>query len=323
MIDQNIGILLINVGTPDAPKEDAVRMFLAEFLSDPLVVDYPRWFWMPVLNRIILTKRPARSAKKYNKIWTEDGSPLLFFTESIASKIKTASPGWVVKAGMRYGTPSISQALADLKKEGATHLIVLPLYPQYSSTTSLSAIQKTRTEMAVGLGFKSTTIIEDYFDHPSYIAALANSIQAAFTSEGKPDAILFSYHGVPKRLVTKHGEPYLEQCQETTRLAAEHAKSGEIKIGTSFQSKFGPEIWLGPSTKESLTTLAEDGIKKVFIIAPGFAADCLETLEEISIEDQEIFLKAGGEEFHYIPALNDNDYHVQALIQIIEDILPS
>lgn len=320
-MDQKIGVLLINVGTPDDPTEDAVRAFLSEFLSDPLVVDYPRWLWKPILNRIILPRRPQRSALLYEKIWGESGSPLLLYMKSIAKKITHDLAGWPVTIGMRYGNPSISSGLADLRDQGVTDLVIFPLFPQYSSTTSGTAIEKTRQELIASFGFQNVTFIKDYHKHPAYISALADSIQEARSQNGKPDITLFSYHGVPKRLVTKKGEPYQNQCLATAHLTAGEIGLKNSEVAVSFQSRFGPEAWLEPNTDEMLVNLAQGGCEKIQVICPGFSADCLETLEEISIQGKILFSEAGGKEFYYIPALNDRDVHIQALAEIIRDAL--
>ena len=320
-MDQKVGVLLINIGTPDTPTEEAVRDFLAEFLSDPHVVDYPRWLWMPILEKIILSKRPKKSALLYEKIWDASGSPLLCHMESLASKLGQKMPKWELSIGMRYGNPSINNGLRELREKDVSHLAVFPLFPQYSSTTSLTAIRKTEEEIAGGSGFKSVTIIEEYHDHPAYIAALADSIQKARSLNGTPDKTLFSYHGIPKRLVTKKGEPYQTQCLATSQLTASKVGLKETEVEVSFQSRFGPEAWLEPNTDETLVNLAQEGCEKIHVICPGFSADCLETLEEISIQGKNIFSEAGGKEFHYIPALNDRDVHVQTLAEIIQDAL--
>ncbi len=320
-MDQKIGVLLINIGTPDAPTERAVTDFLSEFLRDPYVVDYPAWLWKPILERIILRTRPKKSARNYAQIWKESGSPLLYIARSIALKLDQLNPDWQISIGMRYGNPSIKNGLNELGEKGTTHLVILPLFPQYSSTTSRTAIRQAKNQIAAGFGFQSITIVEDYHDHPAYISALAESIQKAWSLTGKPEKTLFSYHGIPKRLVTTKGEPYQTQCYATSSLTSQKAglKAGETAV--SFQSRFGPEPWLVPYTDKTLKTLGAEGCKNLHVLCPGFAADCLETLEEITIQGKEIFTQAGGGEFHYIPALNDSDPHIQALAEIIKDAL--
>ncbi len=320
-MNHKLGILLINIGTPDAPTEKAVRDFLAEFLSDPQVVDYPRWLWMPILEKIILRKRPQKSALLYKKIWTASGSPLLCLMQSMATKLVQKNPGWEVSIGMSYGNPSIGQGLKELREKGVAHLVVFPLFPQYSSTTNLTAILKTKAGLAVGSGFKSVTIIKDYHNHPAYISALAGSLQDAWALTGKPEKTLFSFHGVPKRYITRKGEPYQTKCYDTSSLVSQKAGLQASDTDVAFQSRFGPEAWLDPYTDNTIKTLGEEGCKNLHVLCPGFAVDCLETLEEIAIHGKDIFSQAGGGEFHYIPALNDSDSQIRALAEIIKDSL--
>ncbi|MCD6426251.1 MAG: ferrochelatase, partial [Anaerolineales bacterium] len=299
----------------------AVTDFLSEFLRDPYVVDYPAWLWKPILEKIILRTRPKKSARNYAKIWKESGSPLLYITRSIALKLGQLNPDWQISIGMRYGNPSIKNGLQKLTEKGVAQLVILPLFPQYSSTTNLTAIRHTEKQIGSGSGFQNVTIIEDYHNHPAYISALAGSIQDAWTLTGKPEKTLFSFHGVPQRYVTKKGEPYQTQCHDTSSLVSQKAglKAGETAV--SFQSRFGPEPWLSPYTDKTLTTLGVEGCKSIHVLCPGFATDCLETLEEIVIQGKETFTKAGGGEFHYIPALNDSDRHIRALADIIKEAL--
>lgn len=321
MMDRIIGVLLINVGTPDAPTEKAVTDFLSEILSDPYVVDYPGWLWKPILEKIILRTRPKKSARNYAKIWKESSSPLLVITRSIALKLDQLNPDWQVSIGMRYGNPSIKNGLNELREKGTTHLVILPLFPQYSSTTSLTAIRHTEKQIGSGSRFQNVTIIEDYHDHPAYISAVADSIQEIWSLSGKPEKTLFSFHGVPKRYVNRKGEPYQTQCHETFRLVSQKAGLTAEQTTVSFQSRFGPESWLAPYTDETLMALSAEGCKSLHVICPGFAVDCLETLEEIAIQGKNLFTRAGGEIYHYIPALNDNDNHVRALSEIVIDAI--
>lgn len=316
-MDQKIGVLLINIGTPDAPTEEAVYRFLSEFLNDPHVVDYPAWLWKPILNGIILRTRPKKSARNYAKIWKDTGSPLLSITQSIGNKLGKSSPGWEVAIGMRYGNPSIKDGLNTLHDNEIKHLVVLPLYPQFSSTTSLTSIENARQVLESVPGFDKVTIIEDYHAHPAYISALADSLQKTWKKIGKPEKTLFSFHGVPRRYVTNKGEPYREQCLETYRLISREVSLQREEIGFSFQSRFGPEPWLQPYTDKVLSALGSERCKSLQVICPGFPADCLETLEEIALDGKELFIQAGGGEFHYIPALNDSDPHIYALSEII------
>lgn len=317
-----IGILIINIGTPDEPTEDALRRYLAEFLGDPYVIDYPRWLWNPILNRIILRSRPAKSARLYAKIWQPEGSPLLLTTQAIADGIARREPDFLIAVGMRYGEPSISRALEELLRRGAEHLVVLPLFPQYSSSTTGTARQAVSSELDGGLTFQSVTIIEEYHQHPAYINALEASIQQAWEETGKPEKTVFSFHGVPRRYITRKGEPYQEQCRVTADLTAARLGLEQDEYLVTFQSRFGPETWLTPYTDEALAALGAENCLSLSVLCPGFAADCLETLEEIAIEGRETYEDAGGENFEYIPALNEREVHINALIQILRDNIP-
>jgi ferrochelatase len=320
-MDQKIGVLIINIGTPDAPTEEAVFRFLSEFLNDSYVVDYPAWIWKPILNNIILRTRPKKSARNYAKIWQDDGSPLLNITQSIANKLGESAPGWQVAIGMRHGNPSIQDGLQLLQVSGITHLVVLPLYPQFSFTTSLTSIDHTKQVLESMPEFERVTIIEDYHAHPAYISALAETIQKSWRITGRPEKTLISFHGVPKRYITKKGEPYLEHCLETYRLITQEINLKDDEIVLGFQSRFGPEPWLQPYTDQVLSALGSANCQNLHVICPGFAADCLETLEEIAIQGKKIFQEAGGKDYNYIPALNDSDSHIQALMTIIHDAL--
>jgi ferrochelatase len=318
---QKTGILLINLGTPDAPTEEAVYRFLSEFLNDPYVVDYPAWLWKPILNRIILRTRPQKSARNYVRIWQDAGSPLLSITQSIAKKLEKTVPEWEVAIGMRYGNPSIQDSLRKLLDRGTSHLVILPLYPQLSSTTSLTSIDHIKKVLEKMPGFDRVSIIEEYHSHPAYISALADSLQQTWKNIGKPEMTLFSFHGVPQRYITKKGEPYHEQCIKTFQLVCQEVGLDQEEITLGFQSRFGPEPWLHPYTDQVLAALGGAGCENLHVICPGFAADCLETLEEIAIQGKINFQQAGGKDFHYIPALNDDSNHIQALEQIIQDEL--
>lgn len=317
IMDPKTGILLINLGTPDAPTEEAVRTYLAQFLSDPYVIDYPRWLWKPILNNFILKSRPQKSAHAYARIWEESGSPLLVITRSIASKLSQKNPEWEISTGMRYGQPSVPRALDELTKNQVTRLVIFPLFPQYSTTTSETAIQHALKHTQTGSPVQEIIEIRDYHDHPAYISALVDSIKQAWSKAGKPEKTLFSYHGVPKRYVTMKGEPYRKQCIATSQLAARKAGMDTDDYLISFQSQFGPEPWLQPYTEDTLAELGAAGCRNLHVICPGFAADCLETLEEIALEGKRIFREAGGGKYHYIRALNDREQHIQALTEII------
>lgn len=312
-----IGILLTNLGTPDAPTAAALRSYLREFLWDKRIVDLPRPVWWLML-QVILLIRPGRSAKNYNKIWTDAGSPLLAISQQQLAAIRrrvselTQAPV-VVELGMRYGNPSIEHALQKLHEADAQRVLVFPLYPQYSSSTTASTFDAVARAVKDWRWVPELRFINTYHDDPVYIDALVNSIQESWKQHGQAQMLLFSFHGTPKRFLTT-GDPYHCYCQTTARLVAEQLGIVEGRWQVTFQSIFGREEWLQPYTINTLETLAQSGIKSVDVVCPGFSADCLETLEEIEEQNRDAFLKAGGERFHYIPALNDRPDHIEALL---------
>lgn len=314
------GILVTNLGTPDAPTPPALRRYLAEFLWDPRVVEVPRPLWWLVLHGVILRIRPGRAAKSYRTVWTDAGSPLLVIARKQANLLQDALqqqiPGPVeVALGMRYGSPSIKQALETLRERGARRILALPLYPQYSATTTASTLD------AIGKVFQDWRWVPDfrfishYHDHPAYIAAVAASIREYRAQHGSEAHLLFSFHGIPKRYFLA-GDPYHCECHKTARLVADALELDETRWDVTFQSRFGREEWLKPYTDHTLGKWAREGRRAVQVVCPGFSADCLETLEEIDEQNREIFLSAGGERFAYIPALNDRLDHIQALADI-------
>jgi ferrochelatase len=314
------GILLINLGSPDAPTPEAVKPYLEEFLSDPYVVDYPRWLWLPILKGIILRTRPARSAALYQRIWTEQGSPLITLSESIAEKLEDLlGEGFVVRVGMRYGTPSIKSRIEELVSAGISELVVFPLFPQYSTTTTQTALEVVEGVLKNLAPDLKKNVINNYHDHPAYVEALANSIREYWTKHGKTEKLLFSFHGVPERYC--QFDPYVEQCKHSAMLIASQLGLKENEWMVAFQSRFGPETWVQPYTDDTLTKWGQAGNKSVCVAAPGFAADCLETLDELGREAKEIFLEAGGGKFDYIPALNDTPAQIKALQSILLDAL--
>jgi ferrochelatase len=311
-----VGVLLINLGTPDAPTTSAVRRYLAEFLSDPRVVEQPRWFWLPILHGVILQLRPRRSAAAYRTVWTDEGAPLLVIAKRIAGAIEDAlekSLGYPlpVALGMRYGNPSIDEALSALAERGATRIVVLPLYPQYSGSTTGSAFDGVAAALRRWRWVPDIRFISSYHDDASYIAALAESVRAFRAEHGTGDRLLLSFHGIPERYFLA-GDPYYCHCQKTGRMLAEALQLDDDHWALSFQSRVGPEAWLRPYTEEVLDTWAREGVARVDVMAPGFAADCLETLEEIADRYGERFAAAGGT-LRYIPALNDAETHIEAL----------
>jgi ferrochelatase len=316
-----IGILLSNTGSPDGPTPQAVRRFLKEFLADPRVINYPRWLWLPILHGIILNVRPRRSARLYQQIWTSNGSPIHIISRAQAERLQehlaaqVANP-IIVSLGMRYGTPSISSELRKMKERGIEHFLVMPLFPQYSGTTSGSIFDAVFDETERWSGNFHLRKIPHYFDHPAYIRALAYSVQQHWDANGKADRILLSYHGIPKSYA-KAGDPYAQQCRTSSSLLAEALGLERNTWQMAFQSRFGPQEWLRPYTDDTLVEWGSSGTKYIQAICPGFSADCLETLYEIQMEGRETFINAGGAELQYIPALNDHPDHIQALGEII------
>jgi protoporphyrin/coproporphyrin ferrochelatase len=320
-----VGVLLLNLGTPEAPTTPALRRYLKEFLSDPRIVEQPRWLWWLILNGIILNIRPPRSAAAYRRIWTKSGSPLLIHSQQIAASLgenlatRYGNPVHVELA-MRYGQPSVAAAMARLRDKGCRRLVLLPLYPQYSATSTASALDAVWLELTRWRWMPEIRSINSYHDHPGYIKALAESIRDYWQQHGRPDRLLFSFHGIPRRYFLA-GDPYHCLCHKTARLVAEHLglQDGEWKL--AFQSLFGREEWLRPYTSEKLAAWGGDGMKNVHVVCPGFAADCLETLDEISVENRHVFTQAGGRDFHYIPALNASPSHIEALSTMVGEVL--
>jgi ferrochelatase len=309
------GVLLINLGSPEAPTKKALRRYLSEFLRDRRVVDLPRLFWWPILHGIILPFRSGRSAKLYASIWTPEGAPLVAMGRRQCRAMRTLLDGKAhVEIGMRYGSPTIRDALANLCEKGCTRILVFPLYPQYSKTTTASALDAVSAALGELAHKPELRFIRGYHDHPDYIRALAESVQEQWQN-GRAERLLMSFHGIPQRYA-ESGDPYPDECRATAeRLArALGLKSDEWML--AFQSRFGREEWLKPYTSEILTEWGKEGIKSVDVICPGFAADCLETLEEIAIQNRDLFLQAGGDRFRYIPALNDRPAHMKALSSI-------
>ena len=313
-----IGVLIVNTGTPADPTPKAVHQFLAQFLADPNVIDYPRWLWLPILHGIILRVRPKRSARLYQRIWTESGSPLLLGTQKLAEKIETVltvnlDTSIRVLVGMRYGEPSIPTTIQTLKMFGVRRIVVLPLFPQYSGTTTGSILSVLEDQMGAWPDAPQLTIIHDYHNHPAYIGAIGDQIRNHTNDKSH---LLLSFHGVPRSYVNK-GDPYESQCLKSAKLISQNLGLKREEWSLAFQSRFGPQEWLTPYTDEELTRLGKKNLTKLQVICPGFAVDCLETLDEIANEGAEIFRKAGGGIYEYIPALNDQANHVKALSEIL------
>jgi ferrochelatase len=318
-------ILLVNLGTPEAPTAAAVRRYLKEFLSDPRVVEIPRPLWWLILNGIILNLRPARSAAKYAMIWDKGGSPLKLHTERQAKLLRgyLGARGQfrpVVDFAMRYGNPSIDSALSRLKQQRCERILLLPLYPQYAASATASALDAVSAVLRRTRDIPELRMVKHFHDHPGYVAALAEGVRKHWAQHGKPDRLLMSFHGLP-RYTLERGDPYHCECQKTARLLAGALALAPQQYQLSFQSRFGRAEWLQPYTAATLAQWGKQGLSRVDVVCPGFVADCLETLEEIGIEGKAEFLKAGGKEFHAIPCLNESDAWIQALAKIAQEHL--
>lgn len=315
-----VGVLLVNLGTPDSTSWWDVRKYLKEFLSDRRVIEVNPFVWKAILNLFILTFRPSKSAHAYKKIWLKERneSPLLFFTRSQAEKLnqKVGNENIIVDYAMRYGNPSIKSKLTNLKDLGCENIIILPLYPQYAAATTATVCDEVYRTLMKMRWQPSLQIVPHYEAEPLYINALIKSVEKKLKNiEWKPDLIISSYHGIPKKYFDK-GDPYHCYCHKTTRLMKE--KFSKIEIQTTFQSRFGPQEWLTPYTDKTLESLPAKGVKKLLVICPGFASDCVETLEEIDIQGRESFLKNGGEKFDLIPCLNDDSDHIELFSSLVK-----
>jgi protoporphyrin/coproporphyrin ferrochelatase len=315
------GILVANLGTPDAPTPAAVRRFLAEFLWDRRVVDLPRLPWWLLLHGVVLPLRPRRSARAYREIWTDAGSPLMTGTRALVAALDRRlqallAPGPPIAMGMTYGNPSIAAAVETLQAAGIRRLVVLPLFPQYSATTTAAVLDRVRVAIAHWQTPPELLTIEDYHAEPDHIAALAASIVARGIATSADEHLLFSFHGIPRRYADA-GDPYGDRCQATARLVAAKLALPPAQWSVAFQSRVGGARWLEPYTEERLATLAQIGMRGLAVVCPGFAVDCLETLEEIAIRGRATFLAAGGERFDYVPALNDDAAQVECFARLI------
>ena len=309
------GILLANLGTPDAPTPGAVKRYLRQFLSDKRVVDTSRLLWWPLLRGVILPIRSPRVAKLYQSVWMEEGSPLMVYSRRQQQALAARLPDTPVALGMSYGSPSLASAVDDLLAQGVEHIVVLPLYPQYSCSTVAAVWDELARILAKKRAIPGISFIRDYADDPAYINALANSVRASFARHGEPDLLLLSYHGIPQRYADE-GDDYPQRCRDTTRELVSALELPPEKVMMTFQSRFGREPWLTPYTDETMKMLGEKGVKHIQVMSPGFAADCLETLEEIAVQHREFFLEAGGEKYEYIPALNDSPDHIEMMVQL-------
>jgi len=314
------GVLLINLGTPDAPTAKAVRPYLKEFLSDPRVVEIPRIVWWLILNGIILNVRPKKSAAKYATIWTKEGSPLRAHTEKQAALLQgylgeRSKAPLVVDFAMRYGNPSIPSVLRKLKQQNCQRILVIPMYPQYAASSTATAFDIVFDELRHMRNTPALRTIRNYHDYPGYIKALANNINEYWMKNGRPDKLVMSFHGVPRYTLEK-GDPYHCECHKTGRLLAQQLGLKPEQYQISFQSRFGKAEWIKPYTTATLVELGKQNTKRVDVVCPGFVADCLETLEEIAQEGKEDFQHAGGGEYHYIPCLNENNDWMHALTDL-------
>lgn len=316
MMQTKFGVLLVNLGTPEAPTPQAVRKYLAEFLSDIRVVDTNRLIWLPILYGVVLPLRSTRVSKLYKAVWMEEGSPLMVFSRRQQKALAERLPGTPVELAMSYGNPSMQDAITKLLAQGVTKMVVLPLYPQYSCSTSAAVFDGVARVLKDQRRLPSVSFIRDYAEHPAYISALKATVLRSFAERGEPDRLILSFHGIPKRFVAL-GDDYEQRCHDTAQALTEALGLPAGKIMLTFQSRFGREPWLTPYTDETLKGLPAQGIKNVQIMCPGFASDCLETLEEIKEENREIFMHAGGERFDYIDALNDQPEHIDLLQQLV------
>lgn len=322
---ENIGVLLINLGTPEAPTPSALRRYLKQFLSDPRVVEIPRLIWWPILNGIILNTRPAKSAKKYASIWTQEGSPLKAHTQQQAQLLQ----GYLGHAGltnikvawaMRYGQPSVGSSLQQLRLAQCSRILILPLYPQYAASTTASAYDDVARTMLTWRNLPELKFVRSFHRAPGYIQSLAASVKEYWRNHGHPDKLIMSFHGLPKRSLDL-GDPYFCECHVTGRLLAEALALPQSKWQITFQSRFGKAQWLQPYTQNTLEKLGAEGVGRVDVICPGFVADCLETLEEIAMENRAAFLAAGGRDFHYLPCLNERNDWIEGLAGLVKQHL--
>ena len=319
MSTPSTGLLLVNLGSPAAPTTSAVRQFLKEFLGDPRVVNLPRPLWLLILHGAVLPFRSGKSAKAYQAIWNaEKGSPLTFLTRQLTEKLaETLDPHHVaVSYAMSYSDPHIARQLQAFKEQGIKQYIILPLYPQYSSTTTASVYDSVIKEFNRWRHIPSFKFISDYHENPTYIKAVADRIRESWREHGRNALLMMSFHGLPEQL-TAWGDPYFHQCHKTAKLLADELALKDSEWMIVFQSRFGKAEWLKPYCVDTLEALPCQGIKSVDIVCPGFAVDCLETLEEIAMANQEIFIEAGGSDYRYIPALNDSDAHVDVLTSLL------
>ncbi|WP_176700611.1 ferrochelatase [Gilliamella sp. App4-10] len=321
-MEKKQGLLLVNLGTPSATTPDAIKQYLTEFLLDRHVVDLPKLFWSPILKSLVIPKRVPYIIHHYQKIWINGASPLLHYSRLLCDKLQRHLPNIQCELAMTYGEPDIQSALNNLRS--CSKITVLPLFPQYSTTTTLAVLDKLKQIIASDQIIDNICYIRDYADHPSYINALYLQIKQAFQDQGEPEVLVLSYHGIPERYIHKRKEDYIERCEMTTQLLIEKCRANGLNrpIQMAYQSKFGKGKWVTPSTSDTLRALAQSGVKNVHVICPGFSVDCIETLYEIDEENRELFFNAGGKTFYYIPALNESDLQINLIIALINHTQP-
>lgn len=315
------GVLLINLGTPDAPEPAAIRKYLREFLSDPRVVEIPKLIWQPILNLFVLSKRPAAIAPNYKLVWLPEGSPLLVYgqrlSRALAANLTSDGVDIKVALAMRYGQPSIANAIDELRGSGCNRILVAPLYPQYAASTTATAVDAVNAHMAKLRKQPSLRFLDKFFDEPEYIDSITKSIRDYWSENGKPSRLLLSFHGLPQSVITQ-GDPYFRQCMQTANLLKKSLGNDGALVNVAFQSRFGNQPWIEPSTQVVIEQWGREKLARVDVICPGFVADCLETLEEINIGCRASFIESGGGEFHFIPCLNAQDYWVNNFTTLIK-----
>jgi ferrochelatase len=315
-----VGVLLINLGTPDAPDAPSIRRYLGEFLSDPRVIEIPQWIWQVILRGVILVRRPKALAPRYKEIWLEEGSPLLVWSQAqaqgVGAELSKAGLPVRVELGMRYGNPSIASAVEKLRVQGCERILVVPMYPQYAASTTATAVDCVAAHLGRLRNQPQLRTIKRYHDDEGYIAALAAQVRAYWDAHGKPERLLLSFHGLPQRSV-EQGDPYYQDCMETAGLLRRALGDDGSLVYVAFQSRFGAEKWLEPYTEPTLRAWAKQGIRRVDTMCPGFLADCLETMEEIQMQCRDAFLEEGGQAFRYLPCLNDDPIWTRNLAAII------
>ena len=311
------GVCVVNLGTPESPARKSVARFLREFLSDPRVIDLPRYLWLPLLNLVIIPLRAGRSAAAYRKIWLPEGSPLMVLTQRLVSRLAPMLDGIaMVVTGMRYGDPSIRNGLERLRESGVEEVVILPLYPQYSNTTTASIYDAVEQGLAELDWRPRIQRVEHYYEHPLWIDAVASSIRDFRVTNGESEKLIFSLHGIPERYVTQ-GDPYRDHCEKSVQAIVAALGLGDDEWLLTYQSRVGREPWLQPYTDKTLIEMGSSGTRHVQVVCPGFAVDCLETLEEIGMQNREFFEQAGGEKLEYIPALNDSDAHARVMKALV------